>query len=73
MSFTFSSLKNAKKIDWDLKKAFTENYGKLNDGDKIKIVLEIVKGVKIKNEKVKKFKTDNKRLKTCITINFSLN
>ena len=54
MSFTFSSLKNAKKIDWDLKKAFEEEFNELNKGDSIRVVLEIDDNVMIDNKNYKK-------------------
>jgi hypothetical protein len=58
MSFTFSSLKNAKKIDWDLKQAFKDNFEKLNNQDSIRVVLEIDDKIMIKNKIIKDYKSE---------------
>jgi hypothetical protein len=58
MSFTFSSLKNAKKIDWDLEKAFKENFEKLNNGDSIRVVLEIDDKIMVDNKIIKDYKSE---------------
>ena len=60
LSFTFSSLKNAKKIDWDLKKAFEEEFNELNKGDSIRVVLEIDDNVMIDNKIIREYKSEFK-------------
>lgn len=58
MSFTFSSLKNAKKIDWDLKKAFKDNFESLKNGDSIRVVLEIDDKIMVDNKIINDYKSE---------------